>query len=66
MDLKILRRPQVEKATGLAKSSIYEKIERDEFPRPIKLGERAVGWLESDVKDWLNAKIAKRDDAKAA
>jgi len=31
------------------------------FPKPIKLGARAVGWLESEIEEWLQARIEKRD-----
>lgn len=55
---KLLRRPAVEEMTGLKRSTIYAKMDKDEFPKPIKLGERMVAWLESDVIDWINARIA--------
>lgn len=68
----ILRRRQVEQRTGLSRSGIYARIkpnpsrpsEFDEsFPRPVRLGAKAkaVGWVESEVDDWLGAQIAKRD-----
>ena len=58
----ILRRKQVEEKTGLSRSSIYLMLERDEFPKPIKLGVRSVGWLESEIDEWLLYRIAQRDD----
>ena len=61
----ILRRDAVERLTGLRRSTLYAKIAKSEFPRPIKLGERAVGWLESEVRAWQDARIAERD-SKAA
>lgn len=57
----ILRRPAVERATGLKRSSIYAGIAAGTFPRPIPLGDKAVGWLESDIAAWQEARIAKRD-----
>jgi prophage regulatory protein len=57
----ILRRDQVERATGLPRSTLYAKINRGEFPKPIRLGLRAVGWLEHDVASWLQARIDARD-----
>jgi prophage regulatory protein len=53
---RILRRPEVEARTGLSRSTIYEMIGRGEFPRPVKLGRRAVGWLESAVTRWLESR----------
>ena len=60
--LSILRRKQVEKRTGLKRSTIYLYIQEGTFPRPINLGERAVGWVESEIEDWLAARIEKRDN----
>ena len=56
--LAILRRKQVEARTGLKRSTLYAKIASGEFPAPIRLGSRSVGWLESDVTSWLQARIA--------
>ena len=46
----------VRERTGLSRSSIYLRISEGRFPRPISLGERAVGWLESEITEWLNRK----------
>lgn len=54
MTFRILRRPDVEHIIGLSRSSIYSMMERGTFPKPLVLGRRAVGWLESDVTDWLS------------
>jgi prophage regulatory protein len=48
-----LRRPAVEAATGLSRSTIYDMMDRGEFPRPIRIGRRAVAWPESTVLAWL-------------
>jgi prophage regulatory protein len=53
----ILRLPQVKIRVGLSRSSIYLAISRGNFPRPVNLGARAVGWLESDVEAWLLQRI---------
>jgi len=53
----ILRRKQVEARTGLKKSTIYDRIKAGTFPAPISLGEKAVGWIESEIDAWLNARI---------
>ena len=62
----ILRRDQVERATGLPRSSLYAKIARNEFPAPIRLGPRAVGWLEGDIVAWQQARIDARDTGNRA
>ncbi|SFR32721.1 helix-turn-helix transcriptional regulator [Litoreibacter janthinus] len=53
---QILRRPKVESIVGLSRSTIYELMAQGSFPRPIKLGPRAVGWRERDVLAWLAAR----------
>ena len=55
--LNILRRKQVEKRVGLSRSTIYAKIAAGEFPAPIALSTRAVGWLESDIIAWIESRI---------
>lgn len=50
---QILRRPQLEARLGLARSSIYKMMDEGTFPRPVKLGRRAVGWRSEDIEAWL-------------
>lgn len=56
----ILRLPDVSSRTGLSRSTIYEAMARGDFPQPIKLGLRAVGWAESEISAWLEARKAQR------
>lgn len=49
----LLRRPAVEAATGLKRSTLYSMMDRGEFPRPVRVGRRAVAWPESAVLAWL-------------
>lgn len=58
---QILRLQSVTRRTGLSRSTIYAKISRGEFSRPILLGQRAVGWLEREVERWIQDAIATRD-----
>ncbi len=53
----ILRLQAVLSRTGLSKSLIYEFIAKDQFPRPIQLGIRAVGWLGSEIDAWIANRI---------
>jgi prophage regulatory protein len=50
----ILRRPEVERRTGLSRSGIYARISEGRFPAPVALGARAVGWRLSDLNAWLS------------
>lgn len=53
----ILRLPAVKARTGLSRSTIYLRVAEGAFPGPVRLGGRAVGWLESEVQDWLQRRI---------
>lgn len=55
---RALRLKQVCQLTGLGRSIIYQMQAEGRFPHRIKLGERAVGWLESEVRDWLATRVA--------
>ena len=57
---RVLRRPDVSVRTGLGRSTLYAYIEDGRFPRPIKLGPRAVGWLEEEVERWISERIDER------
>ncbi|PJD90097.1 MAG: AlpA family transcriptional regulator [Legionella sp.] len=57
--LRILRLKQVENRTGLKRSTIYNRISLGTFPKQISLGgDRAIGWLESEINDWIQQRIA--------
>jgi prophage regulatory protein len=56
--LAILRRKQVQSQAGLPTSTLYRKIALGEFPAPIRLGERSVGWIAAEVDDWIAQRIA--------
>lgn len=62
----VLRRKQVEARVGLSRSSLYARLTPNPkrpgdydptFPRPVRLGARAVGWIESEIDEWLAARI---------
>jgi prophage regulatory protein len=56
---RILRRRDVEIFTGLSRSTLYAMIANGKFPPPIKLGERAVGWQDKDLADWIASRPKK-------
>ncbi len=56
--LAILRRKQVQVRTGLSRSTIYQKVKDGDFPAPVALGARAVGWIEAEVVAWLASRVA--------
>ncbi|RRQ21971.1 helix-turn-helix transcriptional regulator [Thiohalobacter thiocyanaticus] len=53
----VLRLPVVKARTGLSRSTIYLRVNEGTFPKPISLGARAVGWLESEIEDWLTQQV---------
>ena len=54
----ILRLPAVKTRTGLSRSTLYLRISLGIFPKPVSLGARAVGWLESEIQQWLEKQVA--------
>jgi prophage regulatory protein len=60
---KILKLPDVMEATALSRSSIYAFIQKGIFPRPCRLGERAVGWKSDEISAWIESRTAGGDHA---
>lgn len=48
-----MRLPEVLRICGLSRSTLYEKIGRNLFPKQVRLGANMVGWYESEVIAWL-------------
>ncbi len=70
--IRILRRKQLENKTGLSRSGIYAKLKPNPkrpndydptFPKPISVGAKAVGWIESEVDAWLEQQIKNSREA---
>lgn len=61
--LQTLRLPDVVKRTGLSRSTIYRAEALGQFPRHVKIGEHASGWLAHEVDAYIAARIAERDAA---
>lgn len=62
MSVQILKMPEVIRATGLARSTIYKLISENRFPRQIKLTSFSSGWLQSEVEAWIADRIAASRD----
>ncbi len=56
MQDRLMRRREVEKITGISRSSIYRLMQEGEFPRPVRVGSAAVRWRESDITVWLESR----------
>lgn len=46
---------------GFSRSALYRAMDDDGFPRPVRIGRRAVAWVEAEVQAWLDAKLAARE-----
>jgi prophage regulatory protein len=54
---RFIRQPEVSSRVGFGNGTLRKLIRDGEFPPPIKLSSQAVGWLESEVNDWMQKKI---------
>jgi len=59
--LRILRQPEIKQKTGQSRATVYRGIAAGTFPKPVKLGPGSVGWIESEVDQWIRDRIAERD-----
>ncbi|MCY3706184.1 MAG: AlpA family transcriptional regulator [Gammaproteobacteria bacterium] len=56
--VRFLRLPEVLARTGLSRSTVYVRLQQGRFPKPVSLGARAVGWIESEIDEWMRERIA--------
>ena len=54
--MQVLRFPAVSRVTGLPRSTLYLYMKNNQFPKPMKLGVRSVGWIKEEVDEWLRQK----------
>lgn len=60
---RVIRLKDVVGMTGLARSTIYDRMDRgsprydESFPRPIRLGSNSVGWIELAIVSWINSRV---------
>jgi len=59
--MRLIRLKEVIRNTGLGRSTVYKYIAEGQFPKPVSLGDRAVGWVDSEVDEWIMARIEQRD-----
>ncbi|EIC82973.1 AlpA family transcriptional regulator [Serratia sp. M24T3] len=58
MSKSLIRLPEVQRRTGYSKAWIYRLISQSRFPASIKIGSRAIAFIESEIDDWINQRIA--------
>jgi prophage regulatory protein len=59
--MKVLRLPSVCELTGVPRSTLYLYIKNNQFPKPVKLGIKSVGWIQEEVEQWLLQRMEQRD-----
>lgn len=59
--MKIIRIKEVMELTGLARSTIYKFISNSQFPKSVALSDHCVGWVESEIQDWIIMKVNNRN-----
>ncbi|MEA3715952.1 AlpA family transcriptional regulator [Enterobacter hormaechei] len=58
MSKTLIRLPEASRRTGYGKAWIYKLIAQNRFPQPIKIGSRAIAFVESEIDEWVNKRIA--------
>ena len=58
---RLLRRPEVEEITGLSRSTIYRHLEQGIFPKPVRIGPRAVRWSLSEILNYIKSRPRGKD-----
>ncbi|XEG68515.1 AlpA family transcriptional regulator [Edwardsiella tarda] len=54
----LIRLPEVQRRTGYSKAWIYRLLKENRFPQSVKIGSRSIAFVESEVDDWINQRIA--------
>jgi len=58
--IRLIRLNEVLAMTGLSRSSMCRSIEKQQFPKQVSLGDRAVAWVESEVQAWVVDRVVSR------
>ncbi|EDW2053708.1 AlpA family transcriptional regulator [Salmonella enterica subsp. enterica] len=61
MQQSLIRLTEVQRRTGYSKAWIYRLMSNRKFPASVKLGSRAIAFVESEVDEWIAERIAARD-----
>jgi prophage regulatory protein len=63
MIIRFLRYPDLRRKKGIPFTRMHLRrlIKAGKFPRPIKLGDKDLSWIESEIDDFIAGRIAARD-----
>ena len=62
---KLMAFSQVSETVGLGRSSIYQRIKEETFPRPVSLGAHCVRWRSDEIAAWIDAQTIRGDAVQA-
>lgn len=65
-ELRFIRFPDVQAKVSLCRMQVDRLEKAGEFPQRVQIGANSVGWVESEIEDWMVKRIAQRGGAKAA
>lgn len=65
MSQSLIRIDEVQRRTGYSKAWLYRIINLNRFPKPVKIGSRAIAFVESEVDEWIEQRISERDSLSA-
>jgi prophage regulatory protein len=54
---RFIRMPDLRQKVGLSRSQIYKLIQQEQFPRPVKLGEKVSVWVDSEIEEWMSKQV---------
>ncbi|MGE6001022.1 helix-turn-helix transcriptional regulator [Klebsiella variicola] len=54
---RLIRLSEVMNKTGFGKAWIYRLISQNRFPQPVKIGIRAITFIESEIDEWIQLTI---------
>ncbi|HFD7668967.1 AlpA family transcriptional regulator [Enterobacter kobei] len=58
MSNTLIRLPEVQRRTGYSKAWIYRLMSQQRFPKTVKIGSRSIAFIESEIDEWINQRIA--------
>ena len=60
---QLLRITDVQARTGLSRASVWRLVRDASFPAPVRIGRRAVAWLDTEIDSWIASCVRARDTA---
>ena len=58
--MRLISIKEVIHKTSLGRSTIYKYLDAEAFPKSVSIGANRVAWLESEIDEWMEKKLAQR------